>query len=234
MVLSRRLAAFYFRLNSIMLRYISVLLCLTTLYGCSGPAGTYKVYWDSLGAAFASSNDVEITREDAANAPYSLLLVKPGESATALMVLAYLEHGQHKWISSDDAVLVTESGRIVKTLGFDNDLLVVSGAEHDPLKLGIAGLETASWRRQVDFSTNREHGFVVTSDFSYGGTQTLILLEQNYTTDLFIEAVTFADKQHRFTNKFWFDKASGKLLKTEQQLSPYWPVFSLTFLSNAL
>ncbi len=217
------------------LQHLSLLVLTLGLTACAGPAGTYKVYWDSISTAFSTPSDADISMQAVRASPYGLLMVKPGENPRAVMALAYLEHGQHKWISADDAMLITEQGRIVRTLGFANDVLFTQAQHADPLTLlPPEQLNGAKWQRQLDFAHNQLHGIVVTSVFSAAGEQSIEILQQAFSTRLVTEQVTFSNTNDSLTNSYWFDKTTGKLLRSHQQLAPFLPVFELTFLSNTL
>lgn len=216
-------------------QYLLSLAAASLLSACAGPAGTYKVYWDSITTAFSTPADAEISRAQVQASRYGLLMVKPGDAPRAVMALAYLEHGQYKWISADDAMLITEHGRVVKSLNLTDDLLFTAASEVDPLSLDINTLiKGASWQRQLDFAKDRQHDIIARSDFRFQGEESISVLQQNYTTYVVAEHVTFGTDEHSLTNMYWFNKANGKLLRSIQQPSPSWPVFELTFLSNAL
>nr|MBA2814077.1 Group 4 capsule polysaccharide lipoprotein GfcB [Candidatus Pantoea persica] len=49
------------------------------------------------------------------------------------MVLGYNENGQQKWITQNNTMLVTQHGRLVKTLGLTDNLQQVRNLSQDPL-----------------------------------------------------------------------------------------------------
>ena len=75
-----------------------------------------------------------INKSEVERVPYPSMEIKRGERAKAIMALAYIEAGQHKWISGDQAMLILEQGRIVRTLGFATNLIHLSDKSADPLK----------------------------------------------------------------------------------------------------
>ena len=63
-----------------------------------------------------------ISLEHVQNSAIDLMEIKRGNRTKAIMALAYIEAGQHKWISGDQAMLILEQGRIVRTLGLATNL----------------------------------------------------------------------------------------------------------------
>ena len=116
-----------------LLRNPFLVLALALLLGaCSS---TQHAYLDTLKLALRSVDDATLSLTEVKQSDYDLIYIQVDDRARATMVLAYLEHGQHKWLSGDHALLVVEQGRIVRTLGFDNDLHYVSNRSLDPIRL---------------------------------------------------------------------------------------------------
>ena len=208
-----------------------VLLALTAC------AGTYHSYIDNLQLAFAKSEDVQLSLTEVLNAPSDLLYVKHGERAVAAMALYNIEAGQHKWISADNALLVMEQGRIVRTLGFSNDLLHLTDTASDPIRQAAKLSGDNLWLRQADWQAG-EYGYVLRSRFEVIPEQTLQFFQQPLQTTLVIEHVQYDNKSEylrfdgHWQNRFWFDTASGTLIKSEQTLAPFWQPLNMTYISR--
>ena len=130
-------------------------LVLLTLTAC---AGTYHSYLDNLKLAFAPTPDAELSLAEVRQAQYDLLYVKHGERAQAVMVLMHLEAGQHKWVSADNAMLIMEQGRLVRTLGLENDLLHLTNTINDPVRRVASIRPDNTWLRLADWQGG-EYGF---------------------------------------------------------------------------
>src|SRR3990167_2880528 len=89
-----------------------VFLALASLVGCSS---TFRTYTQTLELAFNSGDGASLTKAELAARESDVLYAKVGSLPNAVLVLAYLEHGQYKWVSADEAMLVLEKGRLVKT-----------------------------------------------------------------------------------------------------------------------
>ena len=209
----------------------SILLALT---GC---AGTYHSYLDTLKLAFTSNEDVNLSLQQVQAAPSDLLYVRHGERAVAAMALLRLEAGQHKWVSADNALLIMEQGRIVRTVGFSNDLLYLSNTQSDQIRDYKAINPDSEWLRLADWQ-NGEYGYLLKSRFTVQPDQPLSFFGQNLNTTLITEYVSY-DSESNFVrldtswhNSFWYDSASGTLIKSVQQLSPVAEPFEMTYISR--
>jgi len=207
---------------------------LLTLTAC---AGTYHSYIDNLKLAFAKTPDAELSLAEVQQSQYDLLYVKHGERAQAVMVLMYLETGQHKWVSADNAMLIIEQGRLVRTLGFKHDLLHLTNTASDPIRNVNSIRPDTSWLRLADWHIG-EYGYELRSRFEVMPEQQLMVFQQNLNTTLVVEHVSYENKANylrfdrNWQNYFWFDSESGILIKSEQTLSPFLQPITMTYASR--
>ncbi|MDR6984060.1 hypothetical protein J2X32_002702 [Rheinheimera pacifica] len=209
-------------------------LVLLTLTAC---AGTYHSYIDTLKLAFANTPDAELSLVEVQQAQHDLLYVKHGERAQAVMVLMHLEAGQHKWVSADNAMLIMEQGRLVRTLGFEHDLVHLTNTINDPVNR-ISVIQTgSSWLRLADWG-NGEYGYTLRSTFEVIPAQELTVFQYTISTTLVVEHVSYGDKANylrfddNWQNYFWFDSKTGTLVKSEQTLAPFWQPITMTYASR--
>uniref|UniRef100_A0A486XVA1 YjbF outer membrane lipoprotein n=1 Tax=Rheinheimera sp. BAL341 TaxID=1708203 RepID=A0A486XVA1_9GAMM len=200
-------------------------------------AGTYHTYVNNIKLALKTTPDVELSVEQVRQAKSDLLYVRHGERARAALALLRVEAGQHKWLSADGALLVMEQGRVVRTLGFANDLLHLTNTAGDPLRsLTSIGLQT-SWLRLADWHAG-EYGYRLNSTFTVTAGQTLTFFGQQLETLLVTEQVQYLDRANFFRtenswqNRFWFDAQSGTLIQSEQQLAPFWQPMQMIYISR--
>lgn len=206
------------------------LVALLVLPGCSN---TVRTYTDTLKLAFTPGKDAFLTKAQLAERRADALYVKVGDKPNAILGLAFLEHGQQKWISADEAILVVERGRIVKTTGFNNNLMYQSNRTQDPLKQAMVQIAPGQqWTSLTDWSGSNETGYPISYEIVFVEVAALELLDHSFQTKLVTEQVTFTDGATA-TNLFWYDLNSGYLLKTKQTIAPFWPELELTFISSA-
>lgn len=207
--------------------------CLASLYllfwlaACSGTPG---ILYSDIKTAFNVPKDVELSFEQVKDSPYDILYLRINDQARISMVLAFLEHGQHKWVSADSALLIVEQGRVVRTQDFPAELLYTTNTAQDPLRLGPDQLVSAApWLRLTDWRSGS--GYAVQSYFTEQEPELLEVLQRQRQVRVFTEHVAFDKQNTSFTNTFWFDAASGLLLKSRQQLFPGGTILELTHLS---
>ncbi|KUM52859.1 hypothetical protein AR688_09355 [Rheinheimera sp. EpRS3] len=209
-------------------------LVLLALTAC---AGTYHSYIDTLKLAFADTPDAELSLAEVQQSQYDLLYVRHGERAQAVMVLMHLEAGQHKWVSADNAMLIMEQGRLVRTLGLENDLLHLTNTINDPVRRIASIRPDNTWLRLADWH-NGEYGYALRSRFEVIPAQQLTVFQQQLNTTLVVEHVKYEDSANylrfdgNWQNYFWFDSESGTLIKSEQTLSPFLQPITMTYASR--
>lgn len=219
-------------------RFFGKLTCLLVssfLVGCSG---TYHSYKESLSYAFNPEPDVELTLAQVTASSADLVYFRQGENRQITLALAFIEHGQHKWVSADDVLIVVQQGRVVRTQGFDNDLLYVEGDAADPLVQGVNIVGGTKWQSKVDWAVD-EYGYPVSSTFVAPQPDTLSLFGQQFNVIKVVETLNYdAPSQYwrfdrQWQNTYWFEISSGQLLKTQQKFSPLQVPIEFIFVSRA-
>jgi hypothetical protein len=217
-------------------------LSLLILILTSSCGGTYHAYYQTLKIAFSEQTDIERSLSDVKTSDVDLISVRHGESSSAIMALAYIENDQHKWVSSDNAMLIMEKGRIVRTLGLNDDLLYLSNTDIDPLKLlssldMMKGQQTRyTWSRIADRSGD-EYGYPIESTFNQTSQDILQALDLDIEATLYVETLnydapaTYLQLNNSWKNYFWYEK-SGVLIKSIQQISPLSESLEITYLSR--
>lgn len=112
-----------------MKRLALILICLL-LQACSATTkGTGDSLWDSL----FGTPGVQLTDDDIQNMPYASQYMQLNGGPQLFVVLAFSENGQQKWVTQDGATIVTQHGRLVKTLLGGDNLIDVNNLATDPL-----------------------------------------------------------------------------------------------------
>jgi hypothetical protein len=217
-----------------LLKAFAFMLLACSLCSCSG---TYHAYADMFKLAFAAKNDVSLSYKVLSETPYDYLYVRQGEQAQVAMALMFIEAGKFKWISADRVMLITEHGRIVKTLGLANDLLHLTNIDSDPLKTKT--MTANNWLRLADWQQG-EYGYQLRSTFERVPNQTLEFFSHNVSVIKVIETVqydntaNFVRLDHNWQNIYWLEATSGEVLKSQQSLMPGAEVFELVFISEVV
>jgi hypothetical protein len=203
----------------------------------AGCGGTYQKYQETLTLAFDKPSDAYLSLEAVRLAPNDLLSVKNGESAIAIVGLAFIENDQTKWISNDEVLLNFQHGRLIKTSGLPIDLLYVSDLDKDQLAHKVDIKTGDEWRSQYDLSSG-QYGYHIHSRFSEFYTDKLTLWDKEFTLSCITESVAFDRNlstlafQQSVTNLFCFDGTTGTLVKSVQKLPFANTSFEFIYLSR--
>ncbi|WP_445424997.1 YjbF family lipoprotein [Alishewanella sp. HL-SH06] len=212
---------------------ILLLVILSFLSGCSN---TYQHYANMAKQVFKTPTDITLTYSTIVQAKNDFLYVRLGENSRIAMGLMAVDGEQMKWLSADQSVLVTDHGRIIKTLGLSNDLLYVSNLLSDPLKWN--SLNNSAWIRAVDWHAG-EYGYQIRSKFSVQQDQ-LTFFTHSVNTIKVIETLEYDNPasfwrfDQQWQNVFWLEAKTGQVLKSKQQLQPGAQPFELVFISEVV
>lgn len=214
-----------------------LLVSAALILGLTSCAGSYHSYIDTLRLAFTTQPDASLTMAEVANSPFDFLYVTHGDRPQSITALMFIEQGQLKWISADEAMLITDKGRIVRTLGLNNDLQKLTAVTADPIANWRTINANTRWQRSVDWAAD-EYGYSVNSYFEVQTGHSLSFFQQQFAVTKVVEHLTYGPEKNylRFDqdwqNVFWFDANSGALLQSEQQLAPFTEPMRLIFISQ--
>lgn len=202
-----------------MQRPIIILLCLL-LQACSASTeGLGKSLWHSL----FGTPGVQLTADDIQNMPYASQYLQLNNGPQLFVVLAFSENGQQKWVTQDQATLVTQHARMVKTLLGGDNLLSVSNIDNDPLAKPNQIVDGASWTRTMGWTEHKQVRYATArSQFHWDGTDTQKLANDTTAVRVLVEKVS--TDQASWENRFWVD-SDGQIRQSEQYLGAgFFPV----------
>ena len=177
---------------------------------------------------------------DITKVPYASSYVTIGDGPQAFVILTFPESAPHdsyqtqlKWISADRSMIVTENGRLVKTLGLlDNNLAGVKPKEQsrDPLTLLSQKPKNHNWNATFDWQPNYRYGYSATIHWVF-------IEEEKLSSDAwkkevlhYQETVTFPSLDAEYINHFWLDKQTNRVVKSIQHIGPNMPAITMTIL----
>lgn len=199
---------------------LSILLVCLLLQACSA---TTKGLGSSLWHSIVGSDGVQLTDDDIQNMRYASQYMSINNGPQLFVVLAYDENGQQKWVTQDRATIVTQNGRVVKTVGLGDNLQQVSNLADDPLAKVNQIIDGAGWTRQMTWSERQQARMATArSTFTWRGTDTLKVGSNVTPVRILDEEVTAAGTS--WSNRYWVDDA-GQIRQSKQYLGPdYWPI----------
>lgn len=216
-----------------------LLSALTTIL-FSSCSGTYKAYYQTLKIAFSEQKDAHKTLSEVQQSEVDIISVKRGDRPAAIMALAYLENEQHKWVSNDNVMLIMHKGRLIRSLGLNDNRLYLSNLDNDPLKMlanYIPNEKLAKdWLRIADREGD-EYGYPISSTFGFTKKDTVQALNLNIESNYYVETVNYHAPTNyvrldsSWENHFWYSH-NGVLIKSIQQISPLSEPLEITYLSR--
>lgn len=210
-----------------MYKKICLACAVILLSACSQyrPGFVYQTITQSL-----TSQDADIDSNKVSRVPYASMSLKVDDGPLAFIVLAWNENNIQKWLTADSKMVATRHGRIIKTIGFPDNLLALESASSDPLTNPLAIQEGQQWNTQAQWQTESFHAASVTSRFHWAGTQDFTVLGTTRNYRLLEEQVTAETDGASYTQRYWVDAQTGQIVHSEQTLHPHGPVWSLTLL----
>jgi hypothetical protein len=205
-----------------------ILAACGLLTGCSLQSNSYV---ETLKLATVGAPDVEVSSQQVAQIPYASAYLTVGELPRAFVVLAFEEQDQLKWISADRNLFVYEQGRLIKTLGLDNDLRWMSERSHDPLRTSLTVPASGQhWVYTAEWSKDDESGHQLDATMFRRGIESRKVLGQSMDLIHLEEQVRDRQTGERWSNHFWVEPHSGDVLASRQQLGPQTPTIEFSLL----
>ncbi|MBS9837498.1 YjbF family lipoprotein [Vibrio alginolyticus] len=211
------------------MRLLIALPLLSSIFGCTQKFNDVSA---TVQEAYGNYIDVELTPEEIEAVPYASAYLKIGNQKQVFVVLAFAEpnpltgNTQLKWVSADKAMVVTENGHIVKTIGLQTTNLA-----------GIYGNVPAysapsmQYFLSYDWADKYRYGFPAKVQRSRQGKEIVITPISSTSTDVYTEVVTFTSLEKSVENQYWVN-GKGEVVKTRQHLGPNMVPVELTILKG--
>ncbi|MGI9946648.1 YjbF family lipoprotein [Vibrio hyugaensis] len=211
------------------MRLLVVLPVLSLTFGCTQKFNDVSA---TVQEAYGNYIDVELTPEEIEAVPYASAYLKIGNQKQVFVVLAFAESNpltgqtQLKWVSADKAMVVTENGHIVKTIGLQATNL--AGVYGD---VPAYSNSSAQYALSYDWSEQYRYGFQAQVERSRQSKETVTTPISSTETDVYTETVTFPSLEESVENTYWVDR-NGQVVKTRQHLGPNMVPVELTILKG--
>lgn len=195
---------------------------------------TNQAYYETLKIAFSDKGVAAPSIKTLSNINADLAWVTFGDRAPVTMALAYIEDGQHKWVSRDGYLLVFQNGILMRSAGFEQDVLYSFPIPMLTKSTVANGTISFSYTLDIEGAYNLQ----IVSEMGQGEQQQLTLWDNVFLLDCFSEHVQLltpiAGAIHtEWTNTYCFDADSGQLLKSDQLFSPFSDRIVMVYLSRA-
>ncbi|ART81796.1 hypothetical protein CBP31_03475 [Oceanisphaera profunda] len=210
----------------------AALTAVLLLTACSQRAADIN---HTLRVATVGYKDAVITKEYVTALPYAAIQFKWGDGPRVLSALAFAENDELKWVTQDKTMIVTQHGRLVRTLGFSHDLTYTANINQDPLpqllQLWQQGKhELLRWGTEHDWQPGYYSGYQAISRFEYRGQEQVSILGEPVTLIKFSEQVVYPKLNIEQENTFWLAADTGVVIKSQQFIGPGLPAVEITLL----
>ncbi|SIO93705.1 YjbF family lipoprotein [Vibrio spartinae] len=199
---------------------------LLLLVGCSQNAQDLS---ETIQSALWGPDNHSISPDKVEELPYASLYIKMGENPLALMILTWAEstnspdHSTHlKWLSANREMLVTQSGRVIKTVNLkEGNLIQVDSNNIDPLVLGLQKDTTPhTWQYKMTWSPGYHASYQVLSTFTLGEIENKHLPNGAQALLHVVEQVDIPQIKQQYQNNYWISPHSGEVIASEQYIFP--------------
>lgn len=228
----------------------SAIYCTVILTGCSQK---FQDVNETMKLALFGDADAKLESQAVEQLPYASMYARIDDGPQAFMVLALAEPAmvihsestitsahhnspatplQLKWLSADKGMLVTQAGRLVKTINLPQGNLVhVESQTVDPLALGLHLASTPrTWQWRADWQPGYHFGYAMKSTFSSPVKATLVINEKSREAVYVVENVVVDNIDIQYKNEYWLSPGTGDVLKSRQKVAPGLPSVEMTIL----
>ena len=200
------------------------LACLS--YGC-GQSETLRAAGQLYSKITDEPTQAVVSRDMIDAIPYASLIVQAGvEGPRALLIMAYDHNPEFHWVSADQALLITRSGRVTRTVGLPSDLSHTATLTQDYL----ATLRSSDLPnhfnpviRRLDFPNEQRFGVQVACAITEKSAAALTIETYTYQTAKFTETCQAQDMDWRVNNTYWVERNSNLLVASIQHTTPASP-----------
>ena len=211
-------------------KFLSFLFSLLFLYSCgtldsSRIAPGYIEAIKTIKGYLAGYENDSITPELIKGIPYASSILKIGKGAPGLIILESLSGTEETWVSSDRIYLVIEKGRIIKSIGFFNNLVSFKSAKIDFKRLVSSG-ESEPFVYYYSYDEPELINMKVYGERRFIRSEKVQLLGYEKQLNLIEESFSNDYIGWQETNKFWVDDEMF-VWKSKQFISPKLPEFNV-------
>jgi hypothetical protein len=178
--------------------------------------------------------DLDITRKAVTNLPYASMAARVGRGTQGLVLLSHTRGDEQVWRAAGEAVLVLRFGRLVRTAGFNEDLVSSRTLAEDPLEFGLHRLQQPrAFSRTIDTEPRGGYGQPVDCRVETVGPRRITIVEIEFDTVLAREDCTARLVHWSFTNWYWVDPVDGFVWRSTQHFARSLPALEYSVLKPA-
>lgn len=213
------------------LNFSFIILSVFALTACTQK---FSDSFSTLNASLDSFVDIELTPEQLIALPYDSAYVRLNEGKQVLMILALIEENSErqsqklKWVSADNKMIITENGRIIKTQGFDTDLMNV---HFNTGLLNSLVESTKNTPLHYDWKPDYRYQFSAKAESKIIGEELKQLQSWSVPSRHISENIYFLELDSKITNHYWLNE-NNKVISSIQYLGPNMGKIEMSFVKD--
>lgn len=213
-------------------RYSLIFIAGLTAIITSGCTQKFNDVSATVQEAYSNYIDVELSPQEIEEIPYASAYLRIGSQKQVFVVLAFAElnrktqQTQLKWVSADKAMIVTENGRIVKTIGLQTGNL--AGIYDLPINGQLGDLD---FELSYDWEESYRYGFPAEVSRKFIKNDTVETPLKKISTSVYEEKISFPTLAKDITNTYWVNN-EGDVVKSIQYLGPQMVPIEITVLKE--
>jgi hypothetical protein len=140
----------------------------------------------------------------------------------AVMVLANNYNGVLQWVSADEIQIFTKNGKIIRTIGLNNDIFITDSPDLSQIILRLeANQEKVKESSIISFSDPLLNGEGIKYTYFYGESfeYPLLINGRIVSGKILYEEIYIKKLLWKRRNKYWIDP-NGKVIRSRQFLNP--------------
>jgi Group 4 capsule polysaccharide lipoprotein gfcB, YjbF len=194
------------------------------LAGCNSDGNSdYSNYFKLLKTGFSGDfKATNVSREQAAAVPYASMGVKVNGGNEGLLILATQTGNDLLWTSSSHIVVVTNQGRVTRTVGLPQD---ITAAIQQDTSLAMAPVAAAlrgpfDSTRVIDFPGEGAFNLRLQCHATSAGLRQISVLGQALKVIRVDDKCRVVETGWSFTDNYWIDKDNGMVWRSLQHIHP--------------
>ncbi|HFQ4915838.1 TPA: YjbF family lipoprotein [Vibrio vulnificus] len=218
--------------QAILPRFLMRSAAVASLILLSGCVQRFDDMSTTLNEAFFGAEDITQTSQQVLALPYASTYMRINDGQRIFMVLGYAEQNpdnnqlQLKWVSSDGGMIVTENGRVVKTLNLPYGNLIRREVDFAHSQQAKPWQDNLQWQSQYDWKTQgsdsnkgMHYGYLGDVTLTQMGSEEVISAIWQQTLTIWQENIFFPQLDTTVQNQYWVND-SGQVMKSIQYLGP--------------
>jgi len=201
-----------------MIRFIFIIIFITS---CGNLPIAYIQNFSSVNNVIFGYKDFKITNDIFDSYEYSFIKVRFGRGAHSILILAYVNNDIYEWVGEDDVRIFTKNGRVIKTLGLNQNLEIKNSRN-------ILLPESLNSYESVNLYSPDVYSVTMSSKFFSEDAQ-LEKLESKIEVNRIEEHFEISSIGWKETNYYFVNSSTNMVEETFQHIHPRLPLMKVEY-----